>query len=100
MLKRRKLLIIAAVILFTLVLTGCLPGDGKNSPDNPAGFLWGIWHGWIAPVSLIVSLFKENISLFESHNSGFWYELGFYLAIVGGFGSLRLFRKKHKQDWD
>jgi len=29
-------------------------------------------------------------------NTGWWYDFGFYLAIVGGWGSLSLVRKKSK----
>ena len=49
--------VITAIVILTL--TGCVPGDGTYTPSNPAGFLWGIWHGWIAPISLIIGLFKK-----------------------------------------
>ncbi|HHT69929.1 MAG TPA: hypothetical protein GXZ85_11835 [Firmicutes bacterium] len=77
-------------------MTSCLPGDGRNSAERPAGFLWGVWHGWIAPVSLIVGLFRDNIRIYEVANSGWWYDLGFYSAVIAGFGSLSLIRKKEK----
>jgi len=84
--------IIVASILFTL--TGCIPGDGTYTAAKPAGFFWGIWHGWISPISLVVGLFKGNIRVYEIANTGWWYDFGFYIAIIGGFGSLSLFRKK------
>ena len=34
--------------------------------------------------------------MFEVLNSGWWYDLGFYAAIISGFGSISLFRKKDK----
>lgn len=93
MIKKAILLgIIMAMVL--IVLTGCIPGDGTNTDIKPAGFFWGIWHGWIAPISLIISLFDRSIRVYEVANTGWWYDFGFYLAIVGGFGSLSLFRKK------
>ncbi|NLM50865.1 MAG: hypothetical protein GX196_07935, partial [Clostridiaceae bacterium] len=61
---------------------------------NPAGFFWGVWHGWIAPLSLILGLFDKNIGIYETSNNGWWYDLGFYMAIISGFGGLSLFRKK------
>ncbi|MBE3519567.1 MAG: hypothetical protein IMW97_04600 [Firmicutes bacterium] len=70
------------------MLTGCLPGDGSYTPSKPAGFLSGIWHGWIAPISLIVELFNRNIRVYEPVNTGLWYDIGYCLAVSGGFGSL------------
>jgi len=47
----------------------------------PAGFLGGLWHGIIAPITFIVSLFVDGVSIYESHNNGRWYEFGFLLGI-------------------
>jgi hypothetical protein len=87
---------ILGIIMMTL--TGCLPGDGRANVVAPANFLWGIWHGWMAPLSLIVSIFTENIRIYEVYNTGFWYDFGFYMAILGGFGSLATRRKKKRRD--
>lgn len=84
--------------LMLLVLTGCVPGDGTYTSANPAGFFWGIWHGWIAPISLIMGLFNRNVSIYETINTGWWYDFGFYMAIISGFGGLSLFRNRHKND--
>lgn len=88
--------IMLAVVLF--MLTGCVPGDGSYTSSRPAGFLWGIWHGWIAPFSLIVGLFRKGITIYEPANTGWWYDFGFYIAIISGFGGLSLFRKKKNKD--
>lgn len=90
----KQVLLILLLIFASLLLTGCLPGDGKNTENNPAGFLWGIWHGWMAPISLIVGLFKPEIRIYEIANTGRWYDFGFYLEVVGGFGSISLGRRK------
>ncbi|RBP66706.1 hypothetical protein DES36_10587 [Alkalibaculum bacchi] len=90
----KKSLLLAVILLFCLSLAGCIPGDGSNSPTDTAGFFSGIWHGWIAPFSLIYSLFNDNISIYEIYNNGFTYNLGFYMAIISGFGGLALSRKK------
>ena len=96
--KRVKLLALCALLaLLVLVLSGCVPGDGKNSLVNPAGFLMGVWHGWIAPVTLVWSLFNRNINIYEVYNTGFWYNLGFYMAIISGFGGLTLSRRKSRK---
>lgn len=83
-------LAVAAAVL----LLSCLPGDGKATPADPAGFFSGVWHGWVSPISLIVGIFDHRIRVYESANSGWWYDFGFYIAIVGGFGGLALTRKR------
>lgn len=92
--KKIALLILIGVFLMA-VLTGCIPGDGTYSPDQPAGFFWGVWHGWIAPISLIIGLFKDGIRVYEPMNTGWWYDFGFYIAVISGFGGLSLSRKKN-----
>lgn len=96
--KKKVILLCAIVALLLIVLTGCLPGDGTSTTDKPAGFFWGIWHGWTAPISLIIGLFKNNIRVYEAVNTGWWYDFGFYIAVISGFGGLSLFRKKNKKD--
>ena len=82
----RKL--ICLLLLITLItVAGCMPGDGNHTADEPAGFFWGVWHGLIAPISLIWGLFNADIRLYEPLNSGWAYDLGFYIAVVGGFSS-------------
>jgi hypothetical protein len=81
-------------VLLALALAGCFPGGSTYSPQEPAGFFSGVWHGWIAPVSLIVGLFKSGIRIYEPFNTGWWYDFGFYIAIISGFGSIALTRKK------
>lgn len=94
--RRLKLLIL--IILVLLTLTGCMPGDGSYSLQKPANFLSGIWHGWVAPISLIFSIGKNNIRIYETINTGFWYDFGFYMAIISGFGGLSISRDRRKKD--
>ncbi|HHV97546.1 MAG TPA: hypothetical protein GXX37_13975 [Clostridiaceae bacterium] len=91
--KKKFLLLFAVAISLTIVLSGCLPGDGTYTSSKPAGFFWGIWHGWIAPVSLVIGIFNKNIRIYEVNNTGWWYDFGFYIAIIGGFGGISLIRK-------
>ncbi|MDD2229112.1 MAG: hypothetical protein PHY48_06860 [Candidatus Cloacimonetes bacterium] len=90
-----RLLVI--IIVSLLLLSACAPGLNDRSPEKPAGFLWGIWHGWIAPFSLVLSIFVPEVSIYESNNTGFWYDLGYYLAIIGGFGGLALSRRRKRR---
>jgi len=93
--KKRKFLLIILAALAILMLTGCVPGDGKNTATKPAGLFWGIWHGWLAPISLIIGFFDKNIRIYEVNNSGWFYDLGYYIAVISGFGGLSFFRKKN-----
>jgi hypothetical protein len=90
--KRTALYFCAGLAL--LALTGCVPGDGACTAQKPAGFFWGIWHGWVAPVSLIIGLFKHHIRVYEACNNGWLYDLGFYIAVISGFGGVSFFRRK------
>jgi len=83
------------MLTFVLVVfTSCLPGGGNYPPNNPAGFFSGVWHGWIAPFSLIMGAFNKSVSIYEINNTGWWYDLGFYISIISGFGGIQFFRKK------
>lgn len=82
-----------ALALIALGLSGCVPGDGSYSYEEPAGFFWGVWHGWIAPISLIWGFFDPRIRIYEYYNTGWWYDFGFYMAIISGFGGLSLLRR-------
>lgn len=93
---KKNLVALALVLILSIALTACMPGLGSANEKHPAGFFMGIWHGWIAPISLIAGLFNPAIRVYESFNTGWWYDLGFYIAIIGGFGGLSLFRKKKK----
>ena len=86
--------VVLTVLLVLLFLSACVPGGGRNTLDHPAGFLMGIWHGWIAPVSLIIGLFNPEIRVYETLNTGWWYDLGFYISIIAGFGGISLVRKR------
>jgi hypothetical protein len=47
-----------------------------------AGFWRGLWHGLIAPITFVISLFTHNIGVYEIHNNGSWYNFGFVLGIL------------------
>ena len=81
-------------IIFTL-FEHTLAVAGSNSkykqPEaDPAGFWAGLWHGLILPITFIVSLFNENVRIYETNNNGRWYDFGFLIGVsssVGGSGS-------------
>jgi hypothetical protein len=96
--KINKALPISLIVtLCCLLLAGCVPGSGSYDRISPAGFFSGVWHGWIAPVSLIIGIFDKSIRIYEPNNVGWLYDLGFYIAIIGGFGGINLTRTRLKQ---
>ncbi len=89
---------ILIVIACMLLLTGCTATPDNLSQcltDTPVGFLYGLWHGIISPVTFFLSLFMDNISMYEVNNNGGWYNFGFVLGagILGG-GTSRATRRK------
>ena len=96
--KRQKIMALAALVGgAAMLLTGCLPGLREFTQDAPAGFLQGVWHGWCAPVSLVMQLLGMEVTMFAQHTTGFSYELGFYMAVISGFGSLSLMRRRKQK---
>ena len=94
-------LICLLLLIAIITIVGCMPGDGNRTADQPAGFFWGVWHGLIAPISLIWGLFNSEIRLYEPQNTGWAYDLGFYLAVIGcfsGFSSSSRSKKGKKAE--
>ncbi len=47
-----------------------------------AGILLGLWHGIISPVTLVLSFAKPGVQMYEVHNDGSQYNLGFLLGVA------------------
>ena len=73
---------IFVLLPFFLLLNSCAAGNPQFSQETPAGFWWGIWHGIISVISLIVHIFNENVAVYETHNTGGWYDFGFLLGVI------------------
>jgi hypothetical protein len=74
-----KLLMLLPVVM---LLSACAAGDARFSADDPAGFWYGLWHGVISFISLIIHIFNDNVQVYELHNSGGWYDFGFLLGVI------------------
>jgi hypothetical protein len=91
--KRKGFL--AIVILMVLLLAACAAGvnpevDLAGDDGEIAGFWTGLWHGIILPFTFLVSLFSDNVNVYEVFNSGAWYDFGFVMGagvFLGGSGS-------------
>lgn len=69
-------------IPLVFLISSCAAGDAQFSQDNPAGFWYGLWHGVIAVISLIIHIFNENVAVYEINNTGGWYDFGFLLGMI------------------
>ena len=88
-LNRRQLFGVAGL---ALLLAACSAGANTqaNMPDptgDVAGFWQGLWHGIIAPITFVISLFDDDVGIYEVHNNGNWYDFGFMLGIGAFLGS-------------
>ncbi len=88
-----KAIAIVVILLISLafIMSGCMPYSDNYTQASPAGFFDGILHGWVAPFTLIHSFFGDG-GIYAVNNTGFPYDLGFYLSILGGFGGFSLSR--------
>lgn len=80
----RRLLLAAAVVL---LLGACAAGANTELSHNGAGFWLGLWQGIIIPVTFVISLFNDNVSIYEVHNDGNWYDFGFVLGLTLPYGA-------------
>ncbi len=86
----------AALVTLVVVLSGCAAGTETYAAEE-AGFFSGVWHGWIAPISILLHfIIDSDYRIYEPNNTGIGYDIGFYIAVISGFGSLGLRRQKHK----
>lgn len=94
---------IVLVLGLTLLLAACAAGpnpsvDVADAEGIIRGFWGGLWQGIISPVTFVISLFTDRVSIYEVHNSGGWYDFGFVLGagILFGGGFLGAFRSSRR----
>jgi hypothetical protein len=100
----RKLVVLVILAVLVVVTAGCVAGpnafeDTANEDGKVAGFWQGLWHGIIAPITFIVSLFSSGVHIYEVHNNGAWYNLGylFGLSMILGGGGGGAARRRSRQ---
>ncbi len=87
---RCKLKTLALFALLFLALAACAAGPdtaARAAGPDAAGFWLGLWHGLISPVTFIVSLFNNQVNIYEVHNNGSWYNFGFMIGISAVFST-------------
>ncbi|MGD1852770.1 MAG: hypothetical protein ACFB2W_00830 [Leptolyngbyaceae cyanobacterium] len=85
---------VAVTIGIALLCTSCFAGpnslEGVPGENGKVANGWnGLWDGMISPISFIVSLFNENVEVYNPNSSG-WYPFGFVVGsgiLFGGGGS-------------
>ncbi|MCK9416964.1 hypothetical protein M0Q97_09930 [Candidatus Dojkabacteria bacterium] len=82
-----KTLSIIVIVVCLFFLSSCAQREFVESCLNghQYGFWEGLWHGLIAPIDFIVSLFNHKITMYAQNNNGNWYAFGFLLGS-GGWG--------------
>ena len=61
------------------------PNPLVNTADahgHVAGILLGIWHGIISPVTIVLSFVNKDVQMYEVHNDGSQYNLGFLIGVA------------------
>lgn len=90
--RPRRVLAILAGVFVLLLLSSCAagPNPAVGTGEDAPGFWMGLWHGIILPVTFVISLFTDNVNVYDVANDGNWYDFGFFLGVLlflGGGGS-------------
>ena len=90
-----KKIILFAIICLAMFMSGCADSVDFSQAQNvvPVGFLYGLWHGTILPISWLISLFSDNVAIYAIYNNGGWYDFGFILGC-GTFSSSTTYVKR------
>ena len=102
---KKLLILVVLLVLAAPLLAACAPGSDLevntpnatielaspgpnpqvNQPDEAgrvSGFVQGLWHGIISPVMVVGSFFNPAMEMYEVHNNGRDYNVGFILGIA------------------
>ena len=83
--KKKSYLNPILFLALVILLSSCAPGNEKFATEV-AGFWMGLWHGFISFFTFIISLFNDNVTIYELNNTGKLYNLGFIIGIAMFYG--------------
>lgn len=84
--NKKKLLILLAISVTLLLITGCADVTLVTECVKGAhiyGFWGGLWHGLTLPFSFFGQLFSDKIAIYAVANNGGWYNFGYWLGAAG-----------------
>jgi len=96
----KKPILILALVAVMLLLVSCAPGSNPaaGTGGDEAGFWQGWWNGFTILFTWVVSLFNDNVGIYEVNNNGGWYDFGYLLGVMmfwgGGSGGAAAGSKK------
>ena len=119
----KTILFLALIAVLASIVSACAPGTNieistsdstiqlsmpgpnplVNQPDaqgRVARALAGLWHGFILPVTLVMSFFSSDVQIYEVHNAGSEYNFGFFLGEVFMFALIGLFLRVRRTAWE
>lgn len=99
-LMKPKTLSFLVIFLLILLISACANPEAIEScveVSNQKGFLFGLLHGFLAPVTFLISLFSEDVAMYAVNNNGGWYDFGFLLGIGGFSGGIFKSSSKKKK---
>ena len=83
--KKRLILGLVTVLLIgTFISCTAGPNELLKVPKESgelAGFFNGLWHGLTLLFTFIISLFNSDVNVYEVHNVGPLYNLGYLLGV-------------------
>ena len=74
------------VLLVGLLFFASCASQPENTAHDPAGFFWGLFHGFTIVFSFIGGIFTD-IRIYEFPNTGGWYDFGYLIGVVTFVGS-------------
>lgn len=84
--KALKVFVIIVVFLNILsipLVTWAFATKYVYSAYDKASFFSGIWHGLLAPYSLIARWIFSDVIMYATPNTGWFYDAGFLLGVAG-----------------
>jgi hypothetical protein len=82
-----KILLFVALIVLLSSCAHIVPVQECVEGTKVYGFWNGLWHGMIAGITFIGSLFNHDIAVYAVNNNGGWYNFGFLLGVGAWSGS-------------
>jgi hypothetical protein len=81
------IIIVLCLVTCIVLLSGCSNSESVTLclKGHTYGFWGGLWHGIIAPIDLIMMLFRSDFTVYAQNNNGAWYAFGFLIGS-GGWG--------------